>query len=192
MLRQAVQTAARDKRTGRTCAASSRRRVLAVAATVAGVLLAILSFHTARPSLVWNFSPSLPVGLYRIGQADWRVGDIVAIRPEKNLDPLYASGALARDRLLLKRILAAGGDMVCRTGETISTNGVSLATVVSEASSHLPAWRGCAELPDGFIFVMGDHPRSLDSRYFGPLSAGAVVGVIEPLLVASSPKGGVR
>jgi type IV secretory pathway protease TraF len=46
----------------------------------------------------------------------------------------------------------------------------------------LPVWQGCRVVAAGEVFLMKQ--QSDDSRYFGPLSAAAIVGQAEPLWTA--------
>jgi len=38
------------------------------------------------------------------------------------------------------------------------------------------------KIPEGYYFVVGTHPRSYDSRYFGLISKKEIISKIEPLL----------
>jgi type IV secretory pathway protease TraF len=46
----------------------------------------------------------------------------------------------------------------------------------------LPSWQGCRVIDVGEIFVMNwQSVDSLDSRYFGPITASAVIGHALPI-----------
>lgn len=45
----------------------------------------------------------------------------------------------------------------------------------------IPRWSGCRRLAPDELIVLGESQDSFDSRYFGPVRAGQVVGVYEPL-----------
>ncbi len=138
------------------------------------------------PRLLWNETASMPVGLYRV-QPDsaLRVGDIAAIRLPDRLALLLAKrGYLPFGVPLLKPVAALPGQDVCRVKNTISIDGAHAGDALD--SDHrrrpLPVWQGCHRLSPGEIFVMNPaEPRSLDGRYFGPLSASAVIGRAVPL-----------
>lgn len=76
----------------------------------------------------------------------------------------------------IKRVIAVGGDTVKGEGGKVILNGETidepyLAEGI-ETSSFEPF-----EIPEGFIFVMGDNRgNSDDSRNFGPVSSDTVVG----------------
>ena len=46
----------------------------------------------------------------------------------------------------------------------------------------LPIWRGCRPLAENEVFLLGDTPTSLDSRYFGPVSVARIEGVYREIL----------
>lgn len=149
-----------------------------------GVALAATSMTISRPALVWNFSPSLPEGLYRLESQAWQKGDLVALRASgSGARLLETSRALAHGRLLLKRAVAGQGDVVCRAEDIVLINGVQAAVVkeLQVAGRTLPDWSGCLTLSEDAVFLLGEHPSSFDSRYFGPVPSSDIVGVITPV-----------
>ena len=137
-------------------------------------------------TFVWNYTPSVPVGLYRVSSSVWSRGDYVAIKPSPMLaDTLAKAGALERGRLLLKRIAASAGDVVCRDDLSVSINGtaVALARAEDATGAALPAWSGCQVLSPRDVFLLGDHAASFDARYFGPTAAADIVGSIQPVVI---------
>lgn len=137
-----------------------------------------------RPLFIWNGSPSVPIGLYRIGQGSPRVGDLVLIRLSPAVTILAARrGYLPKSVYLLKPVAAVGGDRVCRFGSPVFVRGrfVGLATAADGLGRPMPAWHRCRTLETEQIFVLADHPASFDSRYFGPLEAKAIAGRAFPV-----------
>jgi conjugative transfer signal peptidase TraF len=129
--------------------------------------------------VIWNASPSVPVGLYLVTQASPHVGDLVALRLPSVIAAFAARrGYLPASAYLLKPIAAAAGDLVCRFGERVFVRRVLAATAktADDDGNAMPAWQGCRVLQAGELFVLADHPASFDSRYFGPLDAASVVG----------------
>jgi type IV secretory pathway protease TraF len=52
----------------------------------------------------------------------------------------------------------------------------------------LPSWQQCRRLEPGELFLLSvTNPASFDSRYFGPVSASAVIGVAHPVWLESRP-----
>jgi conjugative transfer signal peptidase TraF len=145
------------------------------------VALIVAPMVAQQPPLlvIWNASPSVPVGLYFVTKASPRVGDLVVLR----LPPVIAALAARRGYLptsayLLKPIAAVAGDLVCRFGERVLVRGV-LAGIAEDADAGgnaMPSWHGCRILQMGEVFVLADHPASFDSRYFGPLDTASIAG----------------
>jgi type IV secretory pathway protease TraF len=85
---------------------------------------------------------------------------------------------------MLKRVLALPGQTVCRNGLTISVDGIDVGQAHERdgRGRSLPVWDGCRVIADDELFVMNWQTEdSLDSRYFGPLPASAVIGKAVPL-----------
>ena len=131
--------------------------------------------------LVWNFTPSIPIGLYAIEEREWVRGDRVALKPTGQLqETLRRADVLKEGRLLMKRVAASVGDDVCRSGIQVSVNG--FAAAVARPDANLPDWSGCGHLKAGDVFLLGDTDNSFDGRYFGVTSAADIVGPLQSLL----------
>jgi type IV secretory pathway protease TraF len=91
------------------------------------VALIVAPMVAQQPPLlvIWNASPSVPVGLYLVTQASPHVGDLVALRLPQVIAAFAARrGYLPTSAYLLKPIAAAAGDLVCRLGERVFVRGV--------------------------------------------------------------------
>ena len=166
--------------------------VMVTYATVLGI--GIASFVTMPVKLLWNATASTPVGLYSLGAPDTlKRGDLVAVRPDILLaDFMVARGYIGHGVPLLKRIAALSGDKVCRRGPRVTVNGRAMADALARdhLGRALPVWRGCRRLSDGEVFLLNRAVRdSLDGRYFGPMSARAVIGRATPIYTDPSGKG---
>ena len=151
--------------------------IASTAAVAIAMLMAPMSANSAQ--FVWNMTSSAPTGVYRIDRSSWEVGDRVAVRPSQGLAAdLNGRGILAEGKLLIKRVVAAGGETVCRRGDKVSINSRVAATALTAASDGvlLPVWQGCATLTDDQVFLLGDTANSYDGRYFGVTSAHDVIG----------------
>src|SRR6516165_3584517 len=129
----------------------------------------------APPSLVWNVSESVPIGLYRVQPArKLTVTDLVVAMPPEPLATFLAKGGyLPRGVPLIKRVLALPRQTVCRTGLAITVDGIEMGTARERDSRDrpLPAWQGCRIVTKGGVFLMNwDEPASMDGRYFGPIA----------------------
>lgn len=161
-----------------------RTALLVLAATAIAMLTATTAPGSAR--LVWNTSPSAPAGIYYIESDGWRVGDRIAARPSANLArDLDGRRILPLGRLLIKRVVAGEGDVVCRQGNAVTVNSTAVATAlsVSRAGAALPVWSGCQTFGASDVLLLGETPHSYDGRYFGVTRAEEIVGRVR-LLVA--------
>lgn len=158
---------------------------------IAGALaIAALLFAPSPGSarFVWNVTASAPVGLYWIEHGAWKVGDRIAVLPSPALaNDLETRGVLPKGKLLIKRVAAAAGDVVCRNGQAVTLNGraMVMARTLDSDGSTLPAWTGCITLTTGDVFLLGDTATSYDARYFGVTSSRTIVGRVVALIVAS-------
>lgn len=148
--------------------------------------LAFSSLAEVRPWLIYNAVPSAPLGFYRVLSPERiKVGDLVlAPVPAAFRGMVEARGYLPPGVPLIKRVVARGGDHLCRFGFAFLINGVLRA----EAREHdrrgrlLPLWHSCGELEPGEVFAMMlDRPNSFDSRYFGPINADSIIGRLQPV-----------
>jgi conjugative transfer signal peptidase TraF len=150
------------------------------------VAVSILNWIPVTPKLIWNASASVPIGLYAVQSADnLVVADLVAVTPPKTLaDYLDERGYLPRHVPLLKRVAALPGQKVCRTDRTITIDGSTISEALDRdhLGRDLPVWAGCRTIAKGEVFLMNwQSPDSLDSRYFGPLPVGSIIGRAVPL-----------
>ncbi|WP_198011261.1 S26 family signal peptidase [Hyphomicrobium zavarzinii] len=148
-----------------------------------GIALALLAppSQDATVHIVWNASPSVPIGLYGIVHRRPDVGELALVRlPDDLAEIADRRGYLQRSALLLKPVAAGAVDRVCRFGTDVFVQSRLVARAVVE-SEPLPSWRGCRTLSSSELFLLADHPASFDSRYFGPVHARHVIGTAIPL-----------
>jgi conjugative transfer signal peptidase TraF len=167
----------------------SARTILAVmAAAICGTAAVLMNDPT--PRLLWNASPSVPIGLYWVDVGTMpRNGDLAAIMPPPTVAGFLAErGYLPLGLPLIKEIAAVAGQVVCRFGHTITVDGVTAATARSydRSGRPLPSWQGCRTLGDDEFFILNAARQdSLDGRYFGPFPADSIVGVATPFTFRS-------
>ncbi|HVT15211.1 MAG TPA: conjugative transfer signal peptidase TraF [Thermoanaerobaculia bacterium] len=174
----------------------ARRRVavaLALAAAAGGI-------GAAAGAAGWwiNTSASLPRGLYRLERGPACRGCLVlACAPRWAGELAGGRGYLPRGdcpggvKPLGKIVLAAEGDWVeVREVGLLVVNGRPVAGSAAQAADragrplpHLA--RGRWRLGGGEVWLFSPHPRSFDSRYFGPVPAGSVRGVLSPVWTES-------
>ena len=134
-----------------------------------------------RPFLLWNASPSSPIGLYVVkAPGSPRVGEIVvAFAPERARRLAAARFYLPFAVPLVKRVAATSGDRVCGKGASILVNGrvAALRRKRDPSGRSMPSWSGCRLLGLGELLLLS--PRSaeaFDGRYFGITKAADVIG----------------
>ncbi|MCH4267313.1 MAG: S26 family signal peptidase [Brevundimonas sp.] len=154
----------------------------AVLAALSG--LEALSVGRERPTLALiNESPSLARGLYVRTGEKLSPGAIVAVPQTEAARPYLERLGMPADLLLLKRVVALGGERVCAADEGVMAPGRRAPRLERDRRGmDLPAWRECRALEPDELFLLGDTPGSFDSRYFGPVRRSDVVGVYREVL----------
>ena len=176
------------------------RLVLAGLSACGLAALAWASFVHPLPRLTYNPSDSVAVGWYRVDPLDRRtsspprrleVGSIVLVPLPAEAAALAAQRSYLPTRIpLLKRVGAVAPQEVCVIGGSVRIDGVPSAAVLSADrwGRPLPSWPQCRRLRPGELFLLSaTNPASFDSRYFGPVSAAAVIGVARPVWLESRP-----
>lgn len=145
---------------------------------------------TSPPRLVYNASDSVPVGWYRISPANSLApGDLVLADLPSEVRSLAAQrGYLPANVPLLKTVVAMAPQRVCALGSQVRIDGVVVARRMrwDRQWRALPTWQACRRLVGNELFLLSSsNPASFDSRYFGPVSANAVIGRAQPLWLES-------
>jgi len=163
----------------------NRRKFIAVGC-VAVAALAIAMVMDFTPRMVWNATPSAPIGLYRIQMRAPGIGEFVLVEPQGEAASLIVErGYLPPNTLLIKGVSALSGDEICRMNERIMINKTHVANVLLEDSQgrSMPRWSGCFTLRYDEFFLLNAHEKSLDGRYFGATKRGEIIGVAIPVFV---------
>jgi conjugative transfer signal peptidase TraF len=177
-----------------------RLRILQVCGLV-GVIVLIV-YAIAAIDLRFNFTPSMPLGIYHLtplSNSGVQRGMYVAVcAPPVAAELGRRRGYLttghcpAGTELLLKEIVAAGGDDVAISGNGVSVNGCALPQsrqlVFDVAGRKLSRWpAGRYRLRGGQLWLYAPNDRSWDSRYWGAASAADVRARAVPLLIEPLP-----
>ena len=176
------------------------RLVLAALSVCGLAALAWAAFMQPLPRLVYNPSDSVAVGWYRVEPLHGHpgslprplsVGSIVLTRLPADAAALAAQRGYLPTRVpLLKRVGAVAPQHVCVFDALVWIDGVPVAAVrpADRLGRALPSWPQCRQLGPGELFLLSStNPASFDSRYFGPVSASAVIGVAHPVWLESRP-----
>ena len=129
--------------------------------------------------LIWNRTMSAPVGLYWRSDGPLTLNGWVVVSARSEAANWAASnGFTGPDWPLIKRIRGLPGDEICRENETILINQTQVAEAILNAPGglELPRWQGCHVLQEGEVFLLNEHPRSLDGRYFGVMKESDLDG----------------
>ena len=178
-----------------------RARIVLAGLSACGLAaLAWASFVHPLPRLIYNPSDSVAVGWYRIDPLDHRtaslprplsVGSIVLVPLPAEAAALAAQrGHLPTRVPLLKRVGAVAPQHVCIVDALVWIDGVPVAAALAadRLGRPLPSWPQCRWLRPGELFLLSvTNPASFDSRYFGPVSASAVIGVAHPVWLEPCP-----
>ncbi|MFM9850371.1 MAG: S26 family signal peptidase [Hyphomicrobiaceae bacterium] len=162
--------------------ATSRR--LHVTATLGLGLLLLTCPKANVATLLWNTSPSVPLGLYWLASRPPTRGALAVIRlPEPYRSLADSRGYLPAGTLLIKPIVARAGDVVCRHGPIVTLHGrvMAYARRADRAGRPLPRWSGCIRLKARQAFVLSADSDGFDSRYIGPMERRHVVGTALPV-----------
>ncbi|WP_430448584.1 S26 family signal peptidase [Rhodophyticola sp.] len=163
----------------------NRHALLLVGAVSIGAIAAS-AFVDFPTRIIWNASPSAPIGFYQVQEAQQlEVPDLVAADPPKRLERFVTErGYLPPDIPLLKRVVGLPGQTVCRTGRTITVDGVTMGDALKHdmVGRPMPVWQGCQRIAADEVFLMNwNVENSLDGRYFGPIPASSIIGSAVPL-----------
>ena len=181
-------------------ATSARRTRFARSLLIVTVSAALLMLGNliAAAGLRLNFTPSMPLGIYRIAALSPREmyrGMLVAACAPSQAAQLgrrrgyLSSGACTESsEPLLKTVAAVAGDDVAISPSGVSVNGRLLQDseplAVDRAGRPLVSWpRGRFRMLPGTVWLHADHERSWDSRYWGPVPARNVLAQAVPVLV---------
>ena len=160
-----------------------------VMATYGAVMVTgITALFDPVPKLIWNASASVPIGLYAVHPAGTlRTGELLVVTPPEPLATfLDARRYLPKGVPLLKHIAALPGQTVCRMGDMISIDGITVGAALDRdhLGRSLPVWQGCRVIAAGEVFLMNRQSvASLDGRYFGPLPTTTIVGRADPIWI---------
>lgn len=173
-------------------------RGVTFALCAAAVLLGTLAMARVAGLRV-NATPSMPLGLWRVAQAEapLRHGQIVtvcppdtpAIREAARRGYIPAGNCPGNYEPLVKPVVAIAGDRVTLSAGGVAVNDELLASTarLAEDSAGRPLESmaaGTYRVAPGEVWILSaHHPRSFDSRYFGPVPVKNILGEARPLLV---------
>ena len=175
-----------------------RRRNVWLIAGILGGVVGIAAAALAAGFRI-NLSPSMPKGVYRLVQCDQRAGRDAAVGELVAIDTKAASSNAALaffraqgwlstsgrpDDLLMKKIVAIGGDEVTEVAGRLCVNGRPLPSAASRRQRAvgnlvLPSVELPRQLKEGEVWLSSDHERGIDSRYFGAVARSSIACKVE-------------
>jgi conjugative transfer signal peptidase TraF len=158
-----------------------------IAACCLPTSLALAGMILPHPLVLLNTSPSEPLGLYVRSAGPPGVGRIAAFRTPM-AGRAYAAAYLPEigPGGILKTLVAGPGDRACAEGDQLTVNQRGMGRIRARDSRgrSLPRWRGCLTLgSDQYLAFSNRIPNSFDSRYYGPVRTGDMIGVFAPVWV---------
>lgn len=132
--------------------------------------LTFAPFLGQQKRLIWNRTASAPIGLYWVKDGPITYDRWAVLSPKSDASEWAEhNGYAGKDWPLLKATAGLPGDKICRENETILINGEVRAIALEQdgLQRDLPVWSGCRVLAADEIFLLNNHPKSLDGRYFG-------------------------
>jgi len=163
----------------------NRRKFIAMGG-IAIVALVIAMVTDFTPRMVWNATPSAPVGLYHVQLRAPSIGEFALVEHRGEAAELLAERRYLPPGVpLIKRVSARSGDEICRLDERILVNNIHVADALFEDSlgRFMPEWSGCFMLKNNEIFLLNAHEKSLDGRYFWVTKMDEIIGVAIPVFV---------
>jgi len=166
--------------------------IISLLATLAVVATAAEIRFPPKPVLLYNPSESAPIGWYKLDKhSDIKAGDMVAVYASEWARNLADERRyIPYDNPLIKRVVAIGGDRVCRKNNRISVPNYPDIIVRERDSSgrEMPVWSECRILmPGEFFIISASNVAGFDSRYFGPVGPDNILGKVKYL--GNSPLG---
>lgn len=129
-----------------------------------------------------NVSASVSRGLYRVvSLPPTLMVDMLVVLPVPPLMYPFHSRWLP----LLKPVAGLAGDAVCRVQDMLLIRGTSYGAMVLTVHGQMVPQAlpdgGCLIVPEGFVFLASPAPRSLDSRYLGPVPITTLTAAAVPV-----------
>lgn len=150
---------------------------------VGGAAIALITLAAGHTDAVlYNHSPSIPVGFYLRDERAIERGAVVTVRAvDVAPETARARGFDSEGDQFIKRVAAVAGQHVCSDADVLTIDGRVAAERYAQASSELRMWSGCRVLRNGEVLLLGDSADSFDGRYWGPVSVDLITGVWRPL-----------
>ncbi len=152
------------------------------------ITLLILLF--IKQKIVFQFTDSMPKGIYFFSKGqDIHHGQIVVFKmPEGVLEMVRERSWSANNSTLMKQVYGMPGDTVLIKDLMVFINNEYLGRIKLRDRQGLPLpiyqRDGTYVLRQNEYFVASNYiPNSFDSRYFGPINHGQIIGTAKPFFI---------
>lgn len=145
-----------------------------------------------EPMFFYNSSASIPLGVYYKIEYDGKLqtGDIVVFTPpEKAKKIAYERGYISEGTPMMKYVVAVEGDEFLIDGSDFFAAEKYYGHVAAEDSAGrelYPYSNHMFTVNKGEFIAAGTHPRSFDSRYWGPVSENNILAKAVPIFTYES------
>ena len=161
-----------------------RNALIGGIATIFVVATAAEITFPPRPVWLYNPSASAPVGWYRLGKRDQlKTGDqVAAYAPDWARKLAHERDYLPLKFPLIKTIWAVGGDTICYEKSELRAPKRPVVQILEQdgLGRELPRMEGCLTLKaDDYLLISPDVQTGFDSRYFGPVPEGNILGRVD-------------
>ena len=139
-----------------------------------------------KPVLLYNPSYSAKVGWYRLTTSEPpELGSqVAAYAPQWARKLADERGYLPYDYPLIKTVWAIEGDEVCYNKSSVSVPKYPVISLQAQdvLGRDMPVRSGCIVLKSGqYMLLSPDVQTGFDSRYFGPVELGNILGKVKYL-----------
>lgn len=163
------------------------------------IWLIVLSISFPLFGLLWNFSDSMPAGIYRIVNEPIKRGSIVVFclndeaakisKARGYVDSYFLPTGCANHLIsLIKPVVAVAGDSVSQNYQGIKVNGnfvLNSAFLIKDSKGRLMPKPSLPEIvPKNQLLLISSYSRfSWDSRYYGFIPVKDIRAVVRPFLI---------
>jgi len=138
--------------------------------------------------LIYNYTDSLPHGIYLLHWGDFKKGDLVVFVPPERAATMIRERHYLRERdYLMKYLVGEKGDCIQTSNGQFVVAGENYGEILlhDKEGRALPHYPFSGRVEEGYIVAVKGKKRSFDSRYFGPIQRSAILGRATPLWLFS-------
>lgn len=134
--------------------------------------------------LIYNYTDSLPHGIYRLHSGAVQKGDLVVfVPPDQAKKIIRDRDYLHEGGYLMKYLVGKAGDSISTSNGQFVVAGENYGEILSQDKEGraLTPYPFSDHVIEGYIVAVKGNKRSFDSRYFGPIPRASIIGKATPL-----------